>query len=158
MEMFSPMLNGYRGEIEPVIAGGTMSVEKVNLQQIRKALKRGDRATGRRLLERLLKSDPHNETAWLWMSTTTVDDPEQEWACLGKVLEINPNNESAQRRWFELQGILPSLVRKSTMPVSVQQASRPKQPERLEWRLLVVALVFAALIVVGLVLAYLFLV
>jgi hypothetical protein len=40
------------------------------------------------------------------------------------------------------------------MPVSAQQASRPKQPEHPKWRLLVVALVFAALIVVGLVLAY----
>ena len=134
-----------------------MSVESIDLQQVRKAINRGDKAAGRRLLERLLESNPYSEAAWLWMSTT-MDDPEQERACLDKVLEINPNNGRAQRRWFELQGILPSLVRKSTMPVSVQQASRPKQPERLEWRLLVVALVFAALIVVGLVLAYLFLV
>ena len=133
-----------------------MSVEKVNLQQIRKALKQGDRATGRRLLEQLLESNPRSETAWLWMSTTTVDDPEQEQACLGKVLEINPNNERAQRRWFELQGILSPLVRKIAIPVSAQQDSRRKQPERLEWRLLVVALVFAAVIVVGLVLTYLF--
>ena len=130
-------------------------MERVNLQQIRKALKQGDKATGRRLLEQLLESNPNSETAWLWMSTTTVDDPEQEQACLRKVLEINPNNERAQRRWFELQGTLLPLVRKSTLPVSAQQASRPKQPERRDWKLLVVAPVAAALIVVCLVLAYL---
>ena len=132
-------------------------MERIDLQQIRKALKQGDKATGRRLLEQLLKSHPHSETAWLWMSTTAADDPEQEQACLRKVLEINPNNQRAQKRWFELQGILSPLVRKSTMSVSAQQASRSKQLERRYWTLLVVALVAAALIGVSLVLAYLFL-
>jgi ferric-dicitrate binding protein FerR (iron transport regulator) len=93
----------------------------------------------------LLESNPHSEAAWLWMSTI-VDDPEQERACLEKVLEINPNDERAQRRWFELQGTLSPPVRKSTMPASAQQASKPKQPERRKWKLLiVVCLVFAYL-------------
>jgi ferric-dicitrate binding protein FerR (iron transport regulator) len=132
-----------------------MSVEGIDLQQVRKAINRGDKATGRRLLEQLLESNLHGEAAWLWMSTI-VDDPEQEGACLKKVLEINPNSERAQRRWFELQGILSPAVRKSTMPVSAQQASKPKQPERRKWKLLIAALVAAALIVVCLIIAYLF--
>jgi ferric-dicitrate binding protein FerR (iron transport regulator) len=125
------------------------------LQQVRKAINRGDKATGRRLLEQLLESNPHSEVAWLWMSTI-MDDPEQERACLEKVLEINPNNEGAQRRWFELQGTMSPPVRKSTMPASAQQASKPKQPERRKWKLLIVALVAAALIVACLIFAYLF--
>ena len=54
-----------------------MSAERMDLQQVRKAIDRGDKATGRRLLEQLLESSLHGEAAWLWMSTT-MDDPEQE--------------------------------------------------------------------------------
>jgi ferric-dicitrate binding protein FerR (iron transport regulator) len=127
----------------------------MDLQQVRKAIDRGDKATGRRLLEQLLESNLHGEAAWLWMSTT-MDDPEQERACLKKVLEINPNNERAQRRWFELQGTLSPPVRTSTMPASAQQASKPNQSERRKWKLPIVALVAAVLIVVCLILAVLF--
>ena len=131
-----------------------MSVERIDLQQVRNAIDRGDKATGRRLLERLLENNPHSEAAWLWMSTTVVDDLEEERDCLNKALEINPSSARAQRRWFELQGILVSPVGESNVPVSAQQASRPKQPERRKWTLLIVALVAVALIVASLFLVY----
>lgn len=66
------------------------------LQQAIAALKSGDKATGQKLLIGVLKADPKNETAWLWLSTV-VDDPQKRKDCLRTVLQINPHNEAARK-------------------------------------------------------------
>ncbi len=66
------------------------------------AIKSGDKATGRELLVALIRGDPRNESAWLWMSAVT-DSDEQRRACLERVLAINPNNPTAHQGLVKLQ-------------------------------------------------------
>ena len=67
-----------------------------NLPRAIAAIKAGDTETGQRLLVQVIKVDPQNETAWLWM-TSTLDDPQEKKQCLQKVLQINPDNEMAKK-------------------------------------------------------------
>ena len=60
------------------------------------AVKQGKKAEARTVLLEILRSDPQNERAWLWMSAA-VKSTEQKEECLNKVLELNPYNKPAQR-------------------------------------------------------------
>jgi hypothetical protein len=66
------------------------------LQQAIAAIRAGDKAAGRRLLAEVIRNDPRNEAAWLWMSAV-LDADEQRRACLERVLAINPDNSTARR-------------------------------------------------------------
>ncbi len=67
------------------------------------AARRGDRNTGRQLLEQVLQQDPDNEKAWMWLAScmTTTDDRRK---CLERVLEINPDNQRARDALVALGG------------------------------------------------------
>ena len=56
----------------------------------------GDKETAQRLLAQVIRDDPQNATAWLWMSSVTDSDEHRRY-CLEQVLTINPHNETAQR-------------------------------------------------------------
>jgi hypothetical protein len=56
----------------------------------------GDKETAQRLLAQVIRDDPQNATAWLWMSSVTDSDEYRRY-CLEQVLTINPHNETAQR-------------------------------------------------------------
>jgi hypothetical protein len=86
------------------------------LQRAIAAIKANDKETGRHLLSEVLKADPHNETAWLWMSAV-ADTDETRRTCLKRVLAINPNNEVAKRG---LEALAQKLV--------VQPPQAEKQP------------------------------
>jgi hypothetical protein len=60
------------------------------------ALKAGQRAEARTLLQQVIKQDKQNEMAWLWLSGA-VDTDKERRICLQRVLAINPSNEVAQR-------------------------------------------------------------
>ncbi len=67
------------------------------LQEAINAIKSGDKATGKRLLiDEVLKANPRNEQAWLWMSQV-VEADEDRINYLRHVLKINPGNEAARR-------------------------------------------------------------
>lgn len=66
------------------------------LQQAIAALKAGRRKQARAILAHLLRQDPHNEEAWLWLSGAVEQDSER-LLCLRQVLALNPNNERARR-------------------------------------------------------------
>ncbi|MBN2549295.1 MAG: PH domain-containing protein [Anaerolineales bacterium] len=70
-----------------------MSTEKIEVAI--SALKSGDKVTAKRILSEVVKVDPTNEKAWLWLSTC-VDSIDQKRYCLNRVLSINPTNERAQ--------------------------------------------------------------
>ena len=55
-----------------------------------------DFQTAKKLLASILKEDPQNEQAWLYL-TLCVADPQQKQECLHRVLSINPNNQHALR-------------------------------------------------------------
>ena len=66
------------------------------LKQAVSAIRAGDKFNGKQYLIELIKVDPENEAAWLWMSQV-VRTSEQRRQCLEKVLQINPENEVALR-------------------------------------------------------------
>ena len=66
------------------------------LQTAIAAVHSGDKETAQRLLEQVIRDDPQNATAWLWMSSVTDSDEHRRY-CLEQVLTINPHNETAQR-------------------------------------------------------------
>ena len=67
------------------------------LDQAVTQIQAGDLETGRRLLARVLRQEPYNVDAWLWLSTA-VDDLNRRIECLRRVLAINPNNKLAWAR------------------------------------------------------------
>lgn len=72
-------------------------------------IKRGDRITGGRMLSKILKDDPKNERAWLWLSAC-LDDPEKKRYCLNQVRKIAPRNRSAVRALTRLgQPTVPAI-------------------------------------------------
>lgn len=72
------------------------------LQRAIELIKSGDKQTGRQLLVEILKAEPTNEIAWLWMSNVVATD-EQRYDCLRQVLAINPNNQVARKGLEKLQ-------------------------------------------------------
>lgn len=60
------------------------------------AARAGQRDIARQHLQQVLQTDPHHETAWLWLSGL-VDTAPQKRDCLQRVLAINPHNEMARR-------------------------------------------------------------
>lgn len=135
-----------------------MSNEDISqlLKQGVDAAKRGDRATGRRLLTQVLEADPANELAWIWLAScvTTLEDRK---ACLERVLEINPDNIRAQQALAAISG---GETKSSPAPRPKQQ-SKPKPEKKVDtdpseqrgdnpW--LGILAIFGALIVAGLIL------
>lgn len=93
--------------------------EKLN--QAITVIKAGDKQTGRQLLIEILKSEPHNENAWLWM-TQVVSKKDEKIKCLEQVLKINPDNEIAQKgiarlRPIESPGLDDIAPKTNTTPV-----------------------------------------
>ena len=58
------------------------------------AAKAGQRDEARALLQQSIRLDPRSEAAWLWLASV-ARDPEERRFSLEKLLEINPNNETA---------------------------------------------------------------
>lgn len=66
------------------------------LEEAIKAIKAGDKDTGREMLADILQADLDNEMAWLWLSSV-VESDERKRQCLERVLQINPDNTAAKR-------------------------------------------------------------
>jgi len=65
----------------------------------------GNKAWARECLSRVLRTDPRNEEAWLWLSAV-LESSEEKRFCLEKVLTINPNSTQARAglRYLQQQG------------------------------------------------------
>lgn len=61
-----------------------------------RAAKAGDKDEARHLLQLSIRLEPDNEAAWLWLASVSRDNRERVF-CLEKLLEINPDNETARR-------------------------------------------------------------
>lgn len=70
-------------------------------QQGIRAAKAGQKDEARQLLQQSLRIDPDSEPAWLWLASVANNNRERVF-CLNKVLELNPNNETALKA---LQGL-----------------------------------------------------
>ncbi|HFQ93686.1 MAG TPA: hypothetical protein ENK32_06730 [Anaerolineae bacterium] len=86
------------------------------------AIKNGDKATGKALLLQLLKEDPDNDRAWVWMSAV-MDSSDMRRQCLEEALKHNPNNQIARK---ELQKLLPASSI-SDLPGQMEPQPKTKQ-------------------------------
>ncbi len=66
------------------------------------AVHAGDRETARKLLQQVIRADPRNEVAWMWMASA-VTDPDERRACLERALQINPENTRAKEALRRLE-------------------------------------------------------
>jgi ferric-dicitrate binding protein FerR (iron transport regulator) len=80
-------------------------------------IKAGEIENARPLLIEVLKQNPADENAWLWM-TKCVTETEQKRYCFERVLKINPQNQYAIRE-----------LRHLTRPVSPPTQPKTSQPE-----------------------------
>jgi len=71
------------------------------LKQAIQFIKAGDKGRARQLLIEKLKTDPKNDTAWVWMATV-VETAELKRECLEEALKHNPDNVIARQA---LEGI-----------------------------------------------------
>ena len=65
------------------------------MQTAIQAIKRGDTYRGVDLIVRVIKLDPSNEHAWLWLSAVVATTEEKRY-CLEMVREMNPDNFNAK--------------------------------------------------------------
>lgn len=65
-------------------------------QQGIQAAKAGQKEEARQLLQQSIRMEPDNEAAWLWLASVARDNRERVF-CLQKLLEINPQNETARK-------------------------------------------------------------
>ena len=100
----------------------------------RAALLAGDKARAQALLEAVVRDDPENVEAWLWLSGAHTD-PDEISYCLFHVLLIDPDNEQAHEglAWVkETYGsVAPPLTAPDVAPEPQvdPQPSPPLQPE-----------------------------
>jgi hypothetical protein len=92
-----------------------MTSEKLNSAIA--AIKSGDNATGSRLLAEILKGEPSNESAWLWLSFC-VDDIEKKKFCLKNALSLNPNNPYTAKELLNLEQP-PQSSLEDTQPINI---------------------------------------
>jgi hypothetical protein len=91
---------------QKTMTGNGIKTSLMTLEQAIQSIQSGDMATGRRLLGQLLRAEPGNAEAWLWMSEA-VDRQEHKLDCLLRALTIEPENAFAQTSLAELRGELP---------------------------------------------------
>ena len=75
-------------------------IKKMLQQGVDKA-REGDKDGARKIFEQVLEKDDENTTAWLWLYRV-VDDINEKRICLTTVLQLDPNNDRAQRLLVQL--------------------------------------------------------
>lgn len=75
-----------------------------DLQKAIALVKSGQKKQGGQMLAEIVKRQPKNEVAWLWLADC-VSTNQQKVFCLNKVLEINPHNEGVRKLIQKLQSI-----------------------------------------------------
>ncbi len=122
------------------------------------AVRRGDMVTARSHLQAVLAQDPNNEIAWMWLAST-VNAVSDRRRILDRVLQINPNNQTAREA-------LARLPAEDTAPGDTQSTVRqplvqPSQPPPIEDvpptnPLRLVFVIVGAIVVIGGVVAFIF--
>jgi hypothetical protein len=98
------------------------------LNQAITAIKAGDTKAGKEILIEVLKAEPRNESAWLWLIQITKDK-NKKIKYLERLLKINPDNEIAKKGMARLKSAeLPSVD--DIAPMSEPPAQVKDQPEQ----------------------------
>lgn len=77
-------------------------MDSVNVQTGIELFKSGNKPRALQIFLEVLKKEPKNEIAWLWLAAC-VENPQQKRDCFHKILAINPNNTYAQKALAELE-------------------------------------------------------
>ena len=77
-------------------------MENEKLKEGIAAFKAGDKITARNIMVEIIKTEPNNEIAWLWLAAC-VEKVQDRKFCLSKALEINPNNQNARKALEQLE-------------------------------------------------------
>ena len=97
-----------------------MAQEKLNSAIT--AFKSGDKIVAQQILSDLVKSEPNNENAWLWLSACLTNVEHKKY-CLNKALSINPGNQNTKKALSQLEvSLQPSfedIVSSSPQAVSI---------------------------------------
>lgn len=72
------------------------------LKQGIEAAREGKKAEAREFFEQVVELDEKNERAWFWLASV-VDSEDEKRICLKNVVQINPNNERAQKALEQLE-------------------------------------------------------
>lgn len=96
---------------------------QTKLEQAVAFIKAGDTEKGKQLLSEVIKQNPMDENAWLWM-TRCVTTTEQKKYCFDRVLQINPQNPHAIKGLERLNSPVLSLTELKVRPV--QPAPTPQ--------------------------------
>jgi len=101
-----------------------------DLQQAITFLKAGKKAEAQCLLQLVIRSNPHNEMAWLWYVDTLSTDTERAQA-LTYCLRFNPNSDAARKGLALFSARAESLTRTITdEPHTPKSASLPGKAEK----------------------------
>ncbi|MFP4439895.1 MAG: tetratricopeptide repeat protein [Chloroflexaceae bacterium] len=67
----------------------------ITLQQAITAFEQGEKRQAQRLLQQILRQDPHNQAAWLWLAAT-LPEHERQRECLEFARDIDPTSDIGQ--------------------------------------------------------------
>lgn len=90
-----------------------------------RSAKAGNKDEARELLQQSIRLDPRNEAAWLWLASVARDNRERVFS-LQKLLEINPNNDTARKALAAATQSPPTSVRR--LP-EAPPVNRPPTPD-----------------------------
>lgn len=106
------------------------------LEQAVTFIKAGDTENGKQLLVNVLRQNPKDENAWLWMSRC-VTTAEQKKDCFERALKINPENQHA------IEGL-----RRLNNPTQPKTPTNPKSSNSKSIKSLFILFVIVVLIVI----------
>jgi tetratricopeptide (TPR) repeat protein len=90
------------------------------------AAKAGQKDQARTLLQQSLRLEPNNEAAWIWLASIARDQRER-LLCFQRILEINPQNETA-RNALQAMGLSPAQLAGKQPPAPAQSAAAQAEP------------------------------
>ncbi|GAA5531329.1 hypothetical protein [Herpetosiphon gulosus] len=93
------------------------------INQAQAALLSGDLTRARGHLAQVIQQEPLNVLAWLMLSEV-IHEPERQRECLQRVLALEPQNQTAQKRLAALDQ--PTAVIQVAQPAT---PSKPRQPQ-----------------------------
>lgn len=116
------------------------------LEQAVAYIKAGEIEKGKQLLIEVLRQNPRDENAWLWMSRCVTTSEQKEY-CFQKVLAINPQNQHAIEGLKRLNN--PVSINPPTQPKANQQQSVKKKGLSTVGAIAVVGLVLFTFSLIG---------
>lgn len=111
-------------------------------KQGKDAARAGDKTAAHEFFRRAIEVDPYHEQVWLWLASV-VETDEDRRVCFENVLELNPNNATAQRQLekMEQHALQAAMGRMVSAP-----EQKPRRRRRLRRGLLVLLIIACSML------------